>query len=117
MRFHRPQDEERYTPDEGDIVRLLRYMTRVKKICNSNEIQSTYDMRASETRYIGDGDQVHDRFTALDDTREEKVFSFAGGVTSGLELAVWSGFGKNSCRNLTFWVTYFSSGQVARGGN
>ena len=63
------------------------------------------------------GDQVHDRFTALDDTREEKVFSFAGGVTSGLELAVWSGFGKNSCRNLTFWVTYFSSGQVARGGN
>ena len=46
VRFHRPQDEERYTPDEGDIVRLLRYMTRVKKICNSNEIQSTYDMRA-----------------------------------------------------------------------
>ena len=44
--YRRPQDEERCTPDEGDIVRLLRYMTRVKKICNIDKTQSTYEMRA-----------------------------------------------------------------------
>ena len=46
VRYRRPQDKERCTPDEGDIARLLRYMTREKKICNSDKIQSTYEMRA-----------------------------------------------------------------------
>ena len=46
---------------------------------------------------------------------EDKMFSFAGGVTSCLEFAAWRGFGKNSCRNMTFWVRLqFRTGRERR---